>query len=112
MEALDTDKHLIRILVPPEEVEPKGLITWQYIWDGNICALLSEIQEDGTEKPGRVFILMDDKSGHTAKESLDEMVAGMEEQLRKAYEEQEHPLAVSDRNKKRPIGFRPNNPGL
>ena len=107
----DENKNLIRILDPEDrEKKPVGLVTWQYIWDKNICVLISSISPDGTEKPGRCMIIIDEEE-KPAKEGLDEMVAELEKNLSDIYKkktdkgEDEPAVAVSNRNKKGPMGF-------
>lgn len=109
----DEGKHLVPILLPPEDKEPSGLITWQYIWDGNIVVLFSHIEEDGSIKDNNCLILADEGE-LTAKEILDKMIDNLPAKLKSDYEK-EHPeggepvVAVSNRNKKGKMGFRTQN---
>ena len=98
------EKHLIRIMPQGEEKEPKMLVTWQYIWDRNICVLFSAIGEDGIEQPRRFLLLGDSEKG-SAKDCLDQMVTAMEEELKKVCGDADAQAAVSDRNPKRKMGF-------
>lgn len=103
-EEIGGEKHLITIVIPGEEKEPKGLFTWQYVWDGNICVLFSTIGEDGIETP-RDFRFLGDTEEGTARERLDILVTTVEEQLKEAHKECQNPVAVVDKNPKRPMGF-------
>ena len=106
---MNEEAQMIRISLPGEETEPKMVATWQYIWpdengNKNICVLFSAIAKDGTAVPQR-FMLLGDCDKGTAKECLLSLVAVMEEELKKACEEDKPQVALSDRNPKRKMGF-------
>jgi len=96
--------ELIRIATPGDETEPKGLCHWQYVFDGNIYAVFSRIQDDGSESQKQPMIIGSTPE-KSAKELLDNSIVALEEKLKKDYADSQNSIAVVDRNPKRKMGF-------